>query len=65
MSQLIFTTKSQRVSRSHDTPYPVGDIDGLGAAQKILAKLHEAKRIEGRVSGKQSVYHAIQVEAPL
>jgi 26S proteasome regulatory subunit (ATPase 3-interacting protein) len=32
----------------------------IGAAQKILIKLHEAKKIEGRISGKQSVYHAIQ-----
>lgn len=31
-----------------------------GAAQKILIKLHEAKKIEGRISGKQSVYHTIQ-----
>ena len=34
------------------------------AAQKILIKLHEAKKIEGRVSGKQSVYHPIQVRPP-
>lgn len=35
--------------------------ESAGAAQKILIKLHEAKKIEGRVSGKQSVYHTLQV----
>lgn len=35
-------------------------ISPSGAAQKILIKLHEGKKIEGRISGKQSVYHTIQ-----
>ncbi|KAF2011793.1 homologous-pairing protein-like protein 2 [Aaosphaeria arxii CBS 175.79] len=30
------------------------------AAQKILKDLHEGKQIEGRASGKQWVYHALQ-----
>ncbi|KAF4769354.1 hypothetical protein HAV15_009025 [Penicillium sp. str.  len=32
----------------------------LAQAAKLLRDLHEKKEIEGRVSGKQTVYHALQ-----
>ncbi|KIW02908.1 uncharacterized protein PV09_05956 [Verruconis gallopava] len=53
--------------KQQNRPYSATDISAnlhnqvtKNNAQKILTKLHEAKKIVGRFSGKQSVYHAIQ-----
>ncbi|KAJ6132799.1 hypothetical protein N7471_008014 [Penicillium samsonianum] len=51
----------------HSRPYSAIDISAnlhnkvtKTQAAKVLRDLHEKKEIEGRVSGKQTVYHALQ-----
>ncbi|KAG2421664.1 hypothetical protein HFD88_005640 [Aspergillus terreus] len=53
--------------RKQNRPYSAIDISAnlhnkvtKGAAAKVLKELHQRKEIEARVSGKQTVYHALQ-----
>lgn len=56
--------------RKENRPYSATDISGnlhnrvtKTLAQKLLKDMHERKEIEGRASGKQLVYHVIQVSS--
>ncbi|KAF2144572.1 uncharacterized protein K452DRAFT_296003 [Aplosporella prunicola CBS 121167] len=56
--------------RKQNRPYSATDVSAnlhnrvsKAAAAKLLKELHERKEIEGRASGKQIVYHAIQNSA--
>lgn len=54
--------------RKQNRPYSATDISAnlknrvtKAAAAKLLKDLHERGELEGRASGKQIVYHAVQV----
>jgi hypothetical protein len=54
--------------RKQNRPYSATDISTnlknrvtKAAATKLLKDMHERKEVEGRASGKQIVYHSIQV----
>jgi 26S proteasome regulatory subunit (ATPase 3-interacting protein) len=56
--------------RKENRPYSATDISSnlhntvtKTAAAKLLKDMHERQEIEGRASGKQIVYHVIQVPA--
>lgn len=58
--------------RKENRPYSATDISSnlhnavtKTAAAKLLKDMHERQEIEGRASGKQIVYHVIQVCIPI
>lgn len=58
--------------RKTNRPYSATDISAnlknrvtKAAATKLLKDMHERGEIEGKAAGKQSVYHAIQVQRSL